>query len=156
VVWRVIGKVYFKSGLIGEFNHSLQESCSPTATFRAVVHIYDKPPGSNEFLLARVPPKFDAINDEVAGLVAFGEKQKCFATVGFQDASRHKFFFGHHLVVECLDWCCATRPAATRIVTDMDCRFCIKTYANSIWLRVRTGIYRADVFKDLVGPFCFF
>lgn len=156
VVWRIVCKVYFKAALIGEFYHSLQESSPPTAAFRAIVHIDDKSSHCTEFLFARTPPEFDAINYEVTGLVAFSEKQKRFTAGGFQNASRNKFFLGHHVVVERLDWFYTARSTPTRIVADMDCCFCIKAYANSVWFRVRGSIYCADVFKDLVSPFCFF
>jgi hypothetical protein len=59
-------------------------------------------------------------------------------------------------MVKRLDWRCAARPATTRIVANMNCRFCINAYTNSVGFRIRTGIYRTDVFKDLVSPFGFF
>src|SRR6266568_9073347 len=59
-------------------------------------------------------------------------------------------------MVERLNWSCTARLATTRIVADMDRRFCIKAYTNSVILQVRLVIYRSDAFKDFVSPFCFF
>jgi hypothetical protein len=141
VVWRVISKAYFKATLIREFYHSLQELSSATTAFRAIVHVDDKSSHSTEILFAGIPPERDTIGDKITGFVAFGEKQKCFTAGGFQDASRHKLLFGHHFVIERLDRPCAARLAATRIIADMNGRFCIKAYPNSVWLRIRVCIY---------------
>jgi hypothetical protein len=43
---------------------------------------------------ARIPPKFDTIDDEVTGLVAFGEKQKCFASAVSRMPPGTSFSFG--------------------------------------------------------------
>ena len=156
VVGWVVRKANLKTARVRKLDHPLEKTGSAAATFRPIVHVDDKTVDISKAFPAAIPPKIDAVHQEIAGLVAVRQEQEGFAGLCFHYSPGHQLFLGHHLVVKGLYWFQSTGFALSRVVADMDGGFRVHADANRFGVRISFGIYRMDIFENLVCPFVFF
>ncbi len=109
-----------------------------------------------KILFSLTPPQEKSVNQEVAGFVAAGKKEKRFTSHRFQNAARYQLYLGTHIMVPCLDRFETTRAPASGVFADMHGRFCIDTESQSFRVRIYQSVYLPDVFEDRVGVLRFF
>ena len=126
-----------------------------SVAFRPVVQINDQLFQAAKFLPSFLPPQNNAVNYKVAGFVVGAEKQERPAGNRLQDAARHQFFLGTHIMIQCFDRHNPSRTSTSGVFADMYGRFGVYAYSHGFSIRICQRVYLPDIFKDGVG-FCGF
>ena len=71
--------------------------------FRSVIQIDDQLFNAGQSLFPLLPPKKNTVSHEVAGLVMGAKKQERFSGDRLQNAARHQFFLGAHIMIQGVD-----------------------------------------------------
>ena len=119
VIRRVVGQFQRQLVAVGELDQTFHELRAGTADLRAVVQVDQQPIHAGMCGAAMIPPQFQAIRHEVAGVAGRSENHVQLVVVHFQDAGRREQRIGMHIVVGGTDGLASAGHAAPRKRADL-------------------------------------
>jgi hypothetical protein len=149
VVRRIVEEADGLADVIGELDHAFEKLRAPAIALWSVVGLdLDVCDASTLLRGLTLPPRVEAVDDEIAGLRRAPEGQMKGATVFVDDTKRRVFFLAPHVVVGRL--VVTPRLASARVVANIHRRLAVHAQAHD-GFALAISVMFPDVGEDGVG-----